>query len=110
MVYVKDNPTDTYQQFQQKCKSVNVSDAYYYMRRREVNGSSRSPRVPGTKGPSSRSPLYMKIWSYPSDKIGVQAKEVLDDFIATLNQTKRARFEVIELKSPAVLEVREISK
>jgi hypothetical protein len=52
----------------------------------------------------------MKIWSYPSDKIGVQAKEVLDDFIATLNQTKRARFEVIELKSPAVLEVREISK
>jgi hypothetical protein len=108
MVYVKDNPTDTYQQFKQKCKSVNVSDAYYYMRRREVNGSSRSPRILGAKG--SRSPLYMKIWSYPSDKIGVQAKVVLDDFIATLNQTKRARFEVIELKSPAILEVREISR
>ena len=109
--YIKHNPEDTYKDFLGKCKSISISDAYYYMRRREIHGTTNPPRTPrGPRGPRGSKSLYMKVWSYPSDKVNPPTKDVLNNFIETLNGTRRAHFELIELKDPAVVEVREITR
>jgi hypothetical protein len=51
--------------------------------------------------------LYMTVWTHPVDKVSKEAKEILGSFIAQLNDTGRARFELVERLNPDILEVRE---
>lgn len=105
--YIQKNPTNTYTQFVIDIKGkVKCSDAHYYMIKRNLLGmpSSRAQARPRT---ASRSPLYMTVWSIPSNKCPEVARVVLEDFISTMNGLRRSRFEVIEMKSPAIIEVRE---
>ena len=101
--HIESNPGDTFQEFSNKYRGTKVSDAYYYMLRRQIHGST-GPRN------ANRKSLYLTVWSRPMEKVTDVAKNVLNDFVDTLNKTKRVRFQVIEIKDPAVLEVREISR
>jgi hypothetical protein len=118
MDYINKHPTATWSQYMAETnKKAACSDAYYYMRRREVHGLSRPAPVP-SKNPvtgrrsyvRSNSGLYHTIWSYPTEKLNQEARDVLNDFVTHLNNMKRARFEIIELKIPPVIEVRETSR
>jgi hypothetical protein len=106
--YVKEHPEDTHKDFMKKCKGVKISDAYYYMVRRDVNGPSRNSSGPKTH----RKPkgLYLTVWSHPSEKVSADCKAILIDFLTTLNDSTRGRFELIELKDPAQIEIREATR
>jgi hypothetical protein len=111
--YIKNNPDSTYTRFVNDIKGkVKCSDAHYYSVKRELGivSTKRSyVKSSGEKIPRSsfKSPLYMTVWSCPIEKCPETARKVLEDFISTMNGLRRSRFEVIEMKNPAVIEVRE---
>ena len=99
--FIRKNPTATWENFNALGK-VKISDACFYSYRRRFIGQTS-----GT-GRRSSTPLYMTVWQYPSDKVDEEAKKMLRDLIENLN--KRANWQLIELKDPAMLELREKSK
>jgi len=104
--YVEKNPTGTFTSFKDAVGGkVICSDTHFYQMRRKIlgNTSAASPKVP-------RTPLYMTVWSYPTEQFTSETKKVLNDFIQSLNGMRRARFQMIELKDPAIVEIRETSK
>jgi hypothetical protein len=106
--YIKNHPDATHGQYMQDLgKKVPCSDVTYYSWRKKNNGAG-SERVKRSYNRVSHS-LYNTIWTYPVEKL-VDPREVLADFIDKLNGMKRAHMEIIELKMPAVLEVRETSR
>lgn len=110
--YIKNNPDSTYSKFVNDIRGkVKCSDAHYYSVKRELGVVSSRPytKSSGEKTPrtSFKSPLYMTIWSSPIEKCPEAARRVLEDFVATMNGLRRSRFEVIEMKNPAVIEIRE---
>jgi len=114
--YIKNNPSKTYSEFR-KDLNVQISDAYYYYVRRDIHGKSKSPKASKQKTEKifrsySRhiSPLYMTIWTYPTEKTTPQTIEVLKNLIDSLNKIKRTRWDIVELKDPSVIEIRERSK
>jgi hypothetical protein len=108
MTFIKAHPTATWNDYMADAgKKAPCSDAFYYSKRREEHGPSRSN---GEKRSyhRSNSTIYNTVWSHPVDKIdGTKPVNLLISFIEALNGMKRARFQVIELKQPAVIEVRE---
>lgn len=111
--YVKNNPNSTYSKFVIDIRGkVKCSDAHYYSVKRELGIVSSRPYTKKSSGEriprnSFKSPLYMTIWSYPVEKCPEVARKVLEDFVGTMNGLRRSRFEVVEMKNPAVIEVRE---
>jgi hypothetical protein len=96
------NPGGSYSQFKEEFPKFKISDVMFY-NRREGGSVSKVPRQS----------LYMTVWSYPVDKMDCecgQARKVLSDFIDAMNKTRKTNWQVIELKSPAVLEVRETTR
>jgi hypothetical protein len=110
--YVKNNPTHTYAQFLSGIKGrVHCSDAHYYAMRRAEHGAAINPRKYSMSGARPRSPVYMTVWSCPQEKINKGSpKDILKDFITTLNAMRRTRFDIIELKEPAEIEIRESTR
>lgn len=110
--YIKSNPDSTFAQFEKDIKGkVKCSDSYYYYVKRDVSGPSkraytrRDPNAPTTK--ASKSPVYMTIWSYPTEDFNDGARKILKDFVETLNASRRSRFQIIEMKDPSIVEIRE---
>lgn len=56
----------------------------------------------------SRLKLYITLFSINSDQYSTEAKDLLKDFVKSLNKLGRAKLQVIECTDPDVLEVREI--
>lgn len=106
--FIKKNPNATWKDYAAAMKSVKgshvVSDAYYYTARREQHGSN-DPRAK-----RKSSPLYLTVWQYSTDRLGNESRVMLQDLVEHLNGQKRTRWELVELKTPAVLELRERSK
>lgn len=97
------NSNGTYAQFKQEHPDFKISDAGFYGRRRDNNGGPSQIRV-------NRPGLYMTLWSFPIEKLNEQALTVLTDLIDTMNKSRRTNWQLIELKTPAVVEIRELSK
>jgi len=100
---IKANPDDTYAIFQKKWRGPMVSDAYFYYWRRQIHG-------PSQKHSAANKSYYLKFWEYDSAKITVEAKNMFNSFLDSLRKTRRGNYELIELKDPAVIEVRELQK
>lgn len=110
--YIEANPEATYTQFQKDLGSkIKCSDAHYYTIKRSVFGPSRpAPRAYNRNPdaiPRKTATLYLTLWSYPAEKVSPETKEVLQDFINTINGVRKSRFTLIEMKDPAVVEIRE---
>jgi hypothetical protein len=110
--FIKKNPEATWKEFCAACKSFKISDAYYYMTRRDIHGNL-NPRTRNVEGETKRrasSPLYLTVWSHPADKLGDETRAVLQDLVESLNGHKHTRWQLVELKNPAILELRERSR
>ena len=110
--FIKKNPEATWREFSQECKSVKISDAYYYMTRRDIHGNT-NPRGRSVKGETKRrssSPLYMTVWQYPTENLGADARAMLQNLVESFNNQKHSCWQLIELKDPAMLELRERSR
>jgi len=101
--FLSQNSNGTFAQFKQEHPDFTISDAGFYGRRRENNGGSSQTRT-------NRPGLYMTLWSYDAEKLNDQARTVLTDLIETMNKSRRTNWQFIELKTPAVVEIRELSK
>ena len=106
--YLKKNPDATWKEYKEAMKGIKgvhvVSDAYFYTARRELHGSD-DPRMAGKR---KSSPLYLSIWQYSTERLGNESRAMLQDLVDTLNSQKRTRWQLVELKNPAVLELREV--
>ena len=103
--FITRNPEGTYSQFKEEFPSAIISDAAFYIRRGSPKGTDTRPRTGAS--------LYMTIWSYPVDKMGCecgQARKVLGEFIDAMNRARKTNWQMIELKSPSVIEVRETTR
>jgi hypothetical protein len=103
--FIARNPEGTYSQFMEDYPLAVVSDATFYIRRGSSKGADARPRTGAS--------LYMTIWSCPVDQLACecgQARKVLSDFIDAMNRARKTNWQMIELKSPAVIEVRETTK
>lgn len=102
--YIKSHPDATFSVFVKDIGGkVKCSDAHYYFKRRELLGPSNSPHARR----NGRATLYKTVWSYPSIKVSPGAKEVIKDLIEKLNLDHRGHFTLIEMKDPAVIELRD---
>ena len=106
--YINRNLDGTYTSFKLEIGDrVNCSDTRFYQIRREILGGKG---IKSTKrGRHSRTPLYMTLWSCPAEECSEETKKVLSDFIQNLNNIRNARFQIVELKEPNVIEIREMS-
>jgi len=103
--FITRNPEGTYAQFREEFPLAIISDAAFYIRRGGTKGTDARPRTGAS--------LYMTIWSYPVDKLDCvcgQARKVLGEFIDAMNKARKTNWQMIELKSPAVIEVRETTR
>ena len=107
--YIKKNPASTWKEFCTACKSVKISDAFYYMTRREIHGKSRNRGEDETRRRSA-SPLYLTVWQYPTEKLGTESRAMLLNLLESFNSQKHTHWQLVELKDPAVLELRERSR
>jgi len=109
--YIKKNPDSTYTQFSKDIKGqVKCSDAHYYSVKRSIYGPSSSPRAYNRQistGPRKTATLYMTLWSYPVEKVSNDTRAALKDFLETLNSVRKSHFSIVEMKDPAVIEIRE---
>jgi len=102
----KKAPDMTYSTFLEKHPHFKISDAMFYNRRRLINtrkGYTKAEKRTFTRSTNS---LYMTVWSKPIESLGT-AQDILKDLIETLNTTQKLRWELVELKSPACLEIRQ---
>ena len=108
--YVKKNPSNTYAQFREALGAkVKCSDAHFYSERRKAaNGGSSSTGV--RRYGKISSTIYKTVWSYPAEKVSPATREILKDFIEKFNMDFRANYSLIEMKEPAVVEVREAQR
>lgn len=106
--YVKKNPSNSYSQFREALGNrVKCSDAHYYFERRAANGgSSTGVRRYG----KISSTIYKTVWTYPAEKVSPVTREILKDFLEKFNMDYRANYSLIEMKEPAVIEVREAQR
>jgi len=102
--YIEENPSATYSEFTVAMKGkVTLSDAGYYGYRRKIHGTDIPARAPKT-------PLYMTVWSHAADSVSKETLDILNDLVETLTQTKKAKWEIIQLVQPSVIEIRERSR
>jgi len=104
--FIKKNPDATWREFSVACKSVKISDAYYYMTRRDIHGPTKTKA--GTRRKAS--PLYMTVWQYSTEKLESEARIMLQSLVESLSSHKNARWQLVELKDPAIIELRERSR
>jgi hypothetical protein len=53
-------------------------------------------------------PIYVTLFSFPSDNYSVEAKNLLKLFIGVLNDVGRARLQYVEYNEPKTVEIREV--
>jgi hypothetical protein len=101
----KESPDMTYSMFMEKHPHFKISDAMFYGRRKLIITGKGYTKTKRTYTRSTNS-LYMTVWSKPVESLGT-VQDVLKDFIETINTTQKLRWELVELKSPACLEIRQ---
>ena len=102
------NPNGSHSQFKKEYPDFEISDAGFYGRRR--NGNSGNENSSPAKAVLNRPSLYMTLWSYPTEKLNSETQEAINNLVETLNKSRRTNWQIIELKNPAVVEIREISR
>jgi hypothetical protein len=109
MTFIKNHPEAKFREYIGGIgKKAPCSDAYYYFRRREIHGLKESGKRTYHR---TNNTLYHTVWSFPVEKLETtKPLELLSNFIDTINTMKRGRFQITELKQPAVLEIRESSR
>ena len=63
------------------------------------------PRAPRTVNRKSK--IYQTIWTHPTENLSKESMDMLGSFIGELNDSGRAKFEIIERVNPSSMEVRE---
>jgi hypothetical protein len=104
----KETPELTFMKFKAMHPNFTISDAMFYNRRRLIVTGQKYSK-PGTEKRSytrSNNALYMTVWSKPVESLGT-AQDVLNDLIQTINNSQKLHWELIELKNPPCLEIRQ---
>jgi hypothetical protein len=102
--YIEKNPAATYSEFTATVgEKITISDAGYYGYRRKIHGTDIPARV-------SKVALYMTVWSHAAESLSKETIDVLNSLVETLNQTKKAKWEIIQLVQPSMIEIRERSR
>ena len=105
--YIKNHPEATHGDYMDDLgKKAPCSDVTYYSWRQKINGSNGTVKRSYVRSSHS---LYNTVWTCPVENLD-DPRAVLTDFIEKLNGMKRAHMEIVELKTPAILEVRETSR
>ena len=99
VAYIQANPDATYEEFR-KDTTFKLSSGHYYKVRKQQTGR--------TSKYSPRKSLYMSLFRHPTASMSQESKDLLKSFVDTLNGSKRAKLEIVEYVSPAMLEVREV--
>jgi hypothetical protein len=98
--FIKDNPDATYSDFQKECPSLKVSKYAYTYHCRKLFGPRRIK--PGRGGR-----IYKTLWSRPTQKMTKQTKVILSEIVKLLNEGGRTRWQLVEIKNPQLIEIRE---
>jgi hypothetical protein len=110
--YIKNNSLSDYSQYKQEVEGKAYCDDIFnqYFKKIYKCRPGALPLVPvqSEKSVFVKTPgLYKTLWSCPAVNINESGRDSLKDFVETLNSKKQMRLEFIELKWPAVLEIRE---
>lgn len=97
------NPNETFSKspFQTEINSSSFNYLKRALLKTSKNGNGAAPKRKKSSG------LYMSFFRH-SSQVPEAAKELLRDFVQTINDSKMARFEVVEYADPKELEVREV--
>jgi hypothetical protein len=99
--YVDAHPNSTWSAFN-KATGIKISDAYYYMIRREMRGFGVGKRM--------KQAIYLNLFTKSSVGMTQQTKNILKEFITELNSAKHTRLEIIEHPEQRELEIRELGR
>lgn len=99
--FLKKNPQASYPDFL-KTSGIKISNCSYYTIRRKFHGCNTQTRT--------SSSLYYSVFKIDSTGIGDKTKDVLKQFVETLNAKNGSRMELIEYSNPPRIEVRQNQK
>jgi hypothetical protein len=111
---LKIDPTSTIKEIsqyvcdKQKRSYAVVTGSIVSKMKKELGITVREYAPDGEGSVNKKKALYFTFAKFPLDGDAIQVSEAIRKFVKLINDSKRAKFEVVELMSPHELEIREV--
>lgn len=112
--FIRENPTASFREFHRKIQiphkdsSTHIVSQIFYARRIQITGSTKTTTT--SDQIRRRQLIYMSIWSYDTSKMTNETRAALESLVGAINKDRKLNnWQLIELKSPAIMELRQVS-